>query len=177
MPDPAIESRKRSHLDICAHGDVEHASKTTLLEEVELFHDSLSGLSLADVDLSVEIFGKRLRALLVVTGMTGGAPEASRVNRDPATVAEQQRIAFGLGSQRAMVLGASLCGVALPVFCAWRDGGIGGASDFVAEIVEGLRVAMVLTGSRDVEALRQAPIVVGARLAAWQPRENRVSQV
>ena len=114
MPDPAIETRKRSHLDICAHGDVEHASKTTLLEEVELFHDSLSGLSLADVDLSVEIFGKRLRALLVVTGMTGGAPEASRVNRDLATVAEQQGIAFGLGSQRAMVLGASLCGVALP---------------------------------------------------------------
>ena len=55
MRDASIERRKRSHLDLCASGDVEHLDKTTLFEEVDFVHDSLSEIDLADVDLSVEI--------------------------------------------------------------------------------------------------------------------------
>jgi len=98
----SISDRKRSHLDVCEQGAVEYAGKTTLLEEVDLLHDALPELAVDEVEIAVELLGKRLRAPLLITGMTGGTAEASEINRDLALVAEEYGIAFGLGSQRAM---------------------------------------------------------------------------
>ncbi len=98
----SISDRKRSHLDVCEQAPVEYAGKTTLLEQVDLVHDALPDLAVDEVDVGTELLGKRLRAPLLITGMTGGTPEASQINRDLATVAEACGIAFGLGSQRAM---------------------------------------------------------------------------
>ncbi|MDX2167522.1 MAG: type 2 isopentenyl-diphosphate Delta-isomerase [Deltaproteobacteria bacterium] len=97
-----LHERKRSHLDLCAREAVEHAAKTTLFEEVELIHNALPELALADIDVGTTFLGKRLRAPLLITGMTGGTDEAGAVNRDLAAVAERAGIAFGLGSQRVM---------------------------------------------------------------------------
>jgi len=97
-----LSERKRAHLDLCANEAVEYAGKTTLFEDVELLHNALPELALDEVDLSVEFLGKRLRAPLLITGMTGGTADAFAVNRDLALVAERCGIAFGLGSQRAM---------------------------------------------------------------------------
>ncbi len=349
MRDATIERRKRSHLDLCANGDVEHLDKTTLFEEVEFVHDSLSEVDLADVDLSVEFVGRKLGAPFLITGMTGGTADAATVNRDLARLAERFHIGFGLGSQRAMLrrpelaatysvrreapstlllanlglnqatqtatgeirrlvdvvgadglcihlnpaqelvqkegdrefagglsalerivaevgvpvivketgcgisakvgrqleragiryvdvsgaggtswvrvedlrgdarshalgrlfrdwgiptaaslvqlrgsglvriasggirnsldaakalaLGATICGFALPVFRAYRSGGLEGAAAFLEQTIEGLRVAMVLTGSRTLDDLRRQRIVIGPRLERWIERE------
>jgi len=349
MRDATIERRKRSHLDLCATGDVEHLEKTTLFEEVEFVHDSLSEVDLSDVDLSVEFLGRRLGAPLLITGMTGGTADAAAVNRDLARLAEKHAIGFGLGSQRAMLrrpelastysvrreapttlvlanlglnqaaetptaeiarlvdvvgadalclhlnpaqelvqkegdrkfsgavrglkrivaelatpvivketgcgisakvgrqleeagvryvdvsgaggtswvrvedlrgdarshalgellrdwgiptaaslvelrdsrlvriasggirsaldaakalaLGAELCGFALPVFRAYRSAGVEGASSFIEQTLEGLRVTMVLTGCRTIADLRRRPVVLGPRLDRWQRKE------
>src|SRR5262249_36179185 len=72
----SISERKRSHLDLCEQERVEYAGKTTLLEEVDLIHDALPELAVAEVDVSVPFLGKRLRAPLLITGMTGGTDEA-----------------------------------------------------------------------------------------------------
>jgi len=101
MPE-SISDRKRSHLDLCETAPVEHAAKTTLLEEVDLVHDALPELSVDEIDVGTTLLGKRLRAPLLITGMTGGTVEASEINRALAQVAEEKGIAFGLGSQRAM---------------------------------------------------------------------------
>ena len=97
-----ISDRKRSHLELCQLEAVEHATKTTLLEEVDLVHDALPELAVDEVDVGTELLGKRLRAPLLITGMTGGTEEAAAINRALAQVAEEHGIAFGLGSQRAM---------------------------------------------------------------------------
>jgi isopentenyl-diphosphate Delta-isomerase len=97
-----VAARKQSHLDLCIREDVEAKDKTTLFEEVELVHDALPDLAVEDVDTRVRWLGKELAAPLVITGMTGGTAEAFEVNRDLARIAEQTRIAFGVGSQRAM---------------------------------------------------------------------------
>lgn len=97
-----IEQRKRSHLELCESAAVEHPEKTTLLEEVDFVHNALPELALHEVTLATEFLGKTLAAPFLITGMTGGAPEAYAVNRDLASVAERRRLAFGLGSQRAM---------------------------------------------------------------------------
>jgi isopentenyl-diphosphate delta-isomerase len=100
---PEIVNRKRSHFDLCAHHDIEFRHKTTWLEDVELVHQPLIETKLEELDLSVTVLGKRLNFPLIITGMTGGADEVGRFNRDIAALAERMGIGFGVGSQRAML--------------------------------------------------------------------------
>jgi isopentenyl-diphosphate delta-isomerase len=98
----SISQRKTDHIALCATGDVGFRAQTTLLEGVRLVHDALPDFATGDLDLSCELFGKRLRAPLIIAAMTGGNDEAGRINRELASVAEERGYGFGLGSQRAM---------------------------------------------------------------------------
>ena len=97
-----IGQRKADHLTLCTEDDVGFRKKSTLLECVHLVHDALPDLKLADLDLSVTLFGKTLRAPIIIAAMTGGTDEAGRINRELAAIAEERGYGFGLGSQRAM---------------------------------------------------------------------------
>jgi isopentenyl-diphosphate delta-isomerase len=103
-----ISQRKRDHIELCATGDVGFRSVTTLLECVRLVHDALPELSLDELDTSIQLLGKRLRAPIVIAAMTGGTDEAAELNRTLASVAEARGYGFGLGSQRAMHRNESL---------------------------------------------------------------------
>ena len=98
-----IASRKADHIDLCATGDVGFHAKTTLFGDVELVHDALPELSLDGIDTSVTLFGKKLRAPLLIASMTGGTDRARDINRELARIAEERGYGFGLGSQRAML--------------------------------------------------------------------------
>lgn len=98
-----IINRKLSHFELCANHEVEFRQKTTLFENVELIHHPLTETALEEIDLSVEILGKRLRYPVVITGMTGGAEEVGIFNREIAALADRLGIAFGVGSQRVML--------------------------------------------------------------------------
>ncbi len=104
----SISSRKVDPLRLCAEDEVEARQKTNLLDDLELFHDSLPEVHVDEIDLSTEFLGKPLSAPLLITGMTGGASEASRINRDLAHIAQEFGLAFGVGSQRAMSKDPSL---------------------------------------------------------------------
>ena len=69
---------------------------------MRLVHDALPDLDADAIDTSLTLFGKRLRAPILIASMTGGTEEAGRINRELASLAEERGIAFGLGSQRAM---------------------------------------------------------------------------
>jgi isopentenyl-diphosphate delta-isomerase len=98
-----IINRKLSHFDLCAHQDVEFRNKTTLLEDIELVHQPLVETALEEIDLSVNLLGKRLNYPLIITGMTGGAEEVGRFNHEIAELAGRMGIGFGVGSQRVML--------------------------------------------------------------------------
>ncbi len=98
-----IVNRKLSHFELCAQSEVEFRNKTTWFEHVELVHQPLTGTRFEDIDLSVEVLGKRLEFPLIITGMTGGAEEVGRFNRDIASLADRLGIGFGVGSQRVLL--------------------------------------------------------------------------
>jgi isopentenyl-diphosphate delta-isomerase len=91
-----------------ASGEVEFRQKGTLLDQVALVHHALPEMHFDEVDLTTELLGKRLRAPVIVAGMTGGTADAAKVNQDLAGAAQMLGLGFGLGSQRAMLLHPSL---------------------------------------------------------------------
>src|SRR5689334_24870600 len=104
MPDDSrdIVRRKADHIEVAASGSADFADRTTLLEDVHLVHQALAEIAVEEIDLGVELCGKRLSAPVVISGMTGGTPRARTINRDLAVAASRAGVAMGVGSQRAM---------------------------------------------------------------------------
>jgi isopentenyl-diphosphate delta-isomerase len=103
-PDPNMnltETRKIEHLDLCLKEEVEAGDP--LFEDVELVHQSLPETDLLGIDTSCEFLGKKLGLPLMIAAITGGCEEAGRINEALARVAEKKGLAFGVGSQRAMI--------------------------------------------------------------------------
>lgn len=100
--EPTISSRKSDHIRINLEKDVQSA-QTTGLERYHFIHQALPEINLTDVNLSIDLFGKRLNAPILISSMTGGTSEAQAINEILATAAQETGIAMGLGSQRAAI--------------------------------------------------------------------------
>jgi isopentenyl-diphosphate delta-isomerase len=103
LPRPATPARKAEHLRINIEHDVAGKGIAAGFDAYVFAHRALPEIDLADVDPSLEIFGRRLRAPLLVSCMTGGTPEARRINQHLARVAQEYGLAMGLGSGRALL--------------------------------------------------------------------------
>jgi isopentenyl-diphosphate delta-isomerase len=98
---PEITSaRKADHIRINLEEDVA-SSLTTGLETYRFIHQALPELDLEQVDLTQDLFGKKVYAPILISSMTGGTTEAGRINRVLAEAAQASRIVMGVGSQRA----------------------------------------------------------------------------
>jgi len=103
-----VIKRKEEGIDVVLNEQVQAKEATTLLECVHLIHNALPESNMDDLDLSVNLLGKRLKAPIVVDSMTGGAPRAEKINGTLAEVAEEMGFAMGLGSQRAGLMSSSM---------------------------------------------------------------------
>ncbi len=97
-----ISERKSDHIRINLENDV-RSGVTTGLEKYRFFHRALPEINLEDVDLSLEVFGKRLQAPILISSMTGGTQEAAKINQNLAVAAQEAGLAMGVGSQRAAI--------------------------------------------------------------------------
>lgn len=99
----SIENRKKDHIYLALDPKMQ-GPLTTLFEDVVLIHQALPEFSIDEADTSVEFLGFRLGLPIIINSMTGGFEMAYRINKELALVAEEYRIAIGVGSQRAMLL-------------------------------------------------------------------------
>jgi isopentenyl-diphosphate delta-isomerase len=73
----------------------------------------------------------------------------------------------GVDAARVLALGAAAAGFARPLLLAARAGGAEAAVAELARLDAELRAAVLLSGARDLPALRRAPRVLGPRLTSW----------
>lgn len=101
MPkDTEIKDRKLDHIKINLEKDVRSAL-TSGLEHYHFVHEALPELDLERVDTSLNLFGKKLAAPILISSMTGGTDEAETINLRLAEAAQTVGVAMGVGSQRA----------------------------------------------------------------------------
>jgi len=100
-------SRKSDHIRINLEENVS-SGLTTGLERFHFVHEALPEINLNDIDLSVEVFGKKLLSPLIISSMTGGTKEAHKINLNLAAAAQEKSVAMGVGSQRAAIEDSSL---------------------------------------------------------------------
>ncbi len=97
------ERRKREHIETVLNQDVAAKGVTSGFERFFFEHRALPELDLDAVDVSLELFGRRLAAPLLISSMTGGTARAHDINLRLAAAAQSQGVAMGLGSQRAAI--------------------------------------------------------------------------
>ncbi len=96
-----ISSRKEEHVRLAVDADVGFRQRTNGLNAVELPYNALPELNLSEITPSTTLFGKHLALPLLISGMTGGYPDAERINAQLATCAARLGIGLGVGSMRA----------------------------------------------------------------------------
>ncbi len=94
--------RKANHIRLNLEADV-RSGLTTGLERYRFEHLALPELDFRQVDTRTTFLGHPLRAPLLISSMTGGTPEAERINMALAEAAQAAGVAMGLGSLRAAI--------------------------------------------------------------------------
>ena len=97
-----IEKRKADHIEIATKEQV-NTIRPSGFNDVQLVHLALPEINRADIDLSIDLFGKKMMAPIIIESMTGGTEIAEKINGILATGAENNGLAMGVGSQRAAI--------------------------------------------------------------------------
>jgi len=95
-----ITSRKDQHLDVILAGKARHGLDTGFAD-VRFVHEALPDLDHGKIDLGTDFLGRRLKAPLLISSMTGGPARAEAINSRLAEAAQHLGIALAVGSQRA----------------------------------------------------------------------------
>jgi isopentenyl-diphosphate delta-isomerase len=101
----AAETRKRKadHIRISLNQNVQARRVTTGFEDIHFVHKALPEINKQKIDLSTTIFHHKFAAPLIVGAITGGTPEATRINATIAETVEELGLGMGVGSQRAAI--------------------------------------------------------------------------
>ena len=103
-----IKQRKREGIVIPLTRNVQAKESSTYLEYVKLIHNALPEIDFDAVDTSQKFLGHNFKAPIIIDSMTGGTPEATKINSRLALAAQKFGLGMGLGSQRAGLLSSEL---------------------------------------------------------------------
>jgi len=93
------EERKREHIQISLKENV--SAHHNFWDNVHLRHNALPEINENEIDMSIRLFGKKLKVPLIISGMTGGYSESKKINDHLAAAAATFQVGMGVGSQRS----------------------------------------------------------------------------
>src|SRR5512136_1133418 len=94
-----IEERKREHIQISLKENI--SARHNFWDNVHLRHNALPEINKNEIDTSIQLFGKKLKVPLIISGMTGGYSESKKINDHLAAAAATFQVGMGVGSQRS----------------------------------------------------------------------------
>ncbi len=94
-----IQSRKREHVETVLKEGAQ--AGYDFWADLHLLHCATPEIHRDDIHLEVEFMGASLAAPIIISAMTGGYPDAEKINGNLAYAAEKVGIGLGVGSQRA----------------------------------------------------------------------------
>ena len=106
---PGLELTKVKDLQIkiCLEKVVE-SSIGPGLKRFRFIHQALPEIDWEEIELAVEVFGKKLSAPILISSITGGTPQSAEINRNLAKAAQTLNIGMVVGSQRIAIENPSL---------------------------------------------------------------------
>ncbi|MGQ9530522.1 MAG: type 2 isopentenyl-diphosphate Delta-isomerase [Candidatus Bathycorpusculaceae bacterium] len=95
--------RKAEHIRISLNQHVQTRKTTTGFEDVHFIHKALPEVDKQKIELSTTVFNHKFAAPIIVGAITGGTPEATKINAAIAEAVEELGLGMGVGSQRAAI--------------------------------------------------------------------------
>ena len=92
---------------------------------------------------------------------------ARKIMTDKTTIIGSGGIKSGMDAARCIACGADMAGFARPILLAFLDSGAQGVSELIDRYTKELKTAMLLTGSKNIAALKKAPKVYTGELKNW----------
>ena len=137
-----IMNRKRDGIDIPLSNNVQSRFVSNYLECVKLIHNALPEIDFDEIDTSTKFLNTKFGAPIIIDSMTGGTPEALKINSRLGQLAETSGFGMGLGSQRAglksSILAETYSVARKNAPSAFLIANIGGA-----QLAEGLDIQMI----------------------------------
>ncbi len=96
-----IMSRKKDGIDIPLSNNVQSRFNSNYLEFVKFIHNALPEINFDEIQTATEFLDYKFGAPIIIDSMTGGTPEALKINARLGALAETFGFGMGLGSQRA----------------------------------------------------------------------------
>ncbi len=90
-----LSHRKAEHVKVVLGQKVE--GRYRYWDDIQLVHRALPDIDFDEVDPSTSLLGHKLAAPIVITGMTGGFPDAAKINDNLARAASEVGIAHRRG--------------------------------------------------------------------------------
>jgi isopentenyl-diphosphate delta-isomerase len=103
-----IKQRKKEGIVIPLTRNVQAKESSTYLQYVKLIHNALPEIDFDAVQTNQKFLGHHFKAPIIIDSMTGGTPEATKINSRLSLAAEKFGLGMGLGSQRAGLLSSEL---------------------------------------------------------------------
>lgn len=105
--DDAVErDRKAEHIELAL--DERMQVRRNFFDLYHFEHEALPEITMDEVVTATRFVGRDIAAPLLISCMTGGTDEATRINKNLAIAAEATGIALGVGSQRKAIEDPSL---------------------------------------------------------------------
>jgi isopentenyl-diphosphate delta-isomerase len=87
--------RKADHIEICLNKNVN--ATRNYWDDIQMIHRALPEVDMGSIDTSIELFGKKLAAPIIISAITGGFEGAEKINRNLAHAAAEVGVGMGVG--------------------------------------------------------------------------------